>query len=127
MGNRLPSNIHLHIRADGQDWRCDFQSGSIMQAFEVGREEECCAVEFGKGVRGFDDGVAEAVQNGAVERVEDRVLEDNVLHGVCSAYGSGLASQGGGRERRGTGVRGHEIGCMAVHSISGMESRAASS
>ena len=63
-----------------------------MQAFEVGREEERCGVEFGEGGWGFDDGVAEAFENGAVERVEDGVLEDDVLHGVFSGYGSGLAS-----------------------------------
>ena len=58
-----------------------------MEAFEVGREEEGCAVEFGKGVGCFDDGVAKACEDGAVEVVEDGVLEDDVLDVVFLACG----------------------------------------
>lgn len=56
-----------------------------MEAFEVGREEERRAVELGEGVGGFDDGVAEARQDAVVERVEDGVLEDDVLDPVFLA------------------------------------------
>lgn len=61
----------------------------------MGREEECGAVEFGKGVGGFDDVVAEARQDGAVEGVEDGVLEDCVLDAVVLAcVDAGLAGCG---------------------------------
>lgn len=43
----------------------------------MGREEEGRAVDFGEGARGVDDGVAELLQDGAVERGEDWVLEDD--------------------------------------------------
>ncbi len=71
-----------------------------MEAFEVGREEEGCAVEFGKGVGCFDDGVAKAREDGAVEGVEDGVLEDDVLDVVFLACGwiwISLWLGGGGR------------------------------
>ena len=67
-----------------------------METFEVGREEKCGAVEFGKGVWCFDDGVAKAFENGVVERVEDGVLKDGVVNVVFLACGSGLAWGGRG-------------------------------
>lgn len=66
-----------------------------METFKMGCEEESCAAEFGKGVGGFDDGVAEALKDGDVERVEDGVLEDDVLDVVVLACGSCLAGEDG--------------------------------
>ena len=57
-----------------------------METFQMGCEEEGCFVEFGKGVGGFDDGVAEGFEDGLVERGEDGVLEDYFLDGVGFAW-----------------------------------------
>lgn len=97
--NRLPFNVRLQIRPNGQRGRRDFQGGSVVVTLEVGCEEERRAVDFGKGVRCVDDGVAEAVQDGAVERGEDRVLEYDVLDPVFLACGVGISRRGkrGGR------------------------------
>lgn len=64
----------------------------------MGCKEKRCAVEFGKGVGGFDDGVAKAFQNDLVKRFKDGVLKDDVLHVVFSTYRSRLA----GGSRRGS-------------------------
>ena len=53
-----PISIHPQLRANSQRGRCDLQSGGVMVAFEMGREEECGAVEVGKCEGGFEDGVA---------------------------------------------------------------------
>lgn len=81
-------------------------------------EEKGRAVEFGKGVGGFDDGVAEAFQNALVERVEDGVLENDVLDVVFLAciLISRLACRGGGGAID-----------QSIPSISSMEIKAASS
>ena len=52
----------------------------------MGCEEEGCIVEFGKGVWGFDDGVAEGFEDSLVERGEDGVLEDYLLDLVGFAW-----------------------------------------
>ena len=85
IGLDSPFHIHLQIRANAQYGRCDFQSGGVMETFEMGSEEKSGAVEFGKGVGGFDDAVAKACQDGAVERIEDGILEDDVLDAVFLA------------------------------------------
>ena len=55
-----------------------------MQAFEVRCEKEGRVRDQRKGVWGFQDGVAELTQDSAVERGENRVLED------CGADGVGF-------------------------------------
>ena len=106
IGNHLPFNIHLQIGANGQYGRCNFQRASVMEAFKMRGKEKGRIVEFGKGVGGFDDGIAKAFQNGLVERVEDGVLENDVSDVVSRAWRSGLAwvrkgrGGGGGGERQ---------------------------
>ena len=84
-------HITLHVRPDGQNGRRDLQGRGVVLAFEVGREEERRAVDEGKGVRGVEDGVAECLQDAAVERGEDWILEDYVWGGAV-----GFACLGGG-------------------------------
>ena len=52
----------------------------------MGCEEEGCVVEFGKGVWGFDNGVAEGFENVLVEGGEDGVLEGYFLDWVGFAW-----------------------------------------
>lgn len=94
--NILPFSIHLQIRADGQCGRCSFQGGGVNITFKMRCEEECCAVEFGKGVRSFDDGVAQALKNGDVDRVEDGVLEDDFSDVVLLVCGIWFSRGAGG-------------------------------
>lgn len=68
-----------------------------MIAFKMGREEERGAVEFGKGVGGLDDGVAQALKDGDVDRVEDGVLEDGFLDAVLLACGISFSPGGIGK------------------------------
>ena len=49
-------------------------------------KEKGGAVDLGKGVGGLDDAVAEALQHGAVDRVEDGVLEDDGVDLVFRAW-----------------------------------------
>ena len=53
----------------------------------MGREEERRATELGEGGGGFDDAVAEGLQDAPVQRGEDRVLEDDVVDAVVCACG----------------------------------------
>lgn len=97
-----------------------------MEAFEVRGEEEGGAVEFGKGVGGADDSVAEALQDALVERGEDWVLECHVLDGVFLACGCCFWMSLGGK--LGVGPRGGDIQSnQYLPSISSMDIRAASS
>ena len=94
IGNHLPLNIHLQIGANGQDRRCNSQRRSVMETFKMRGKEKGGIVEFGKGVGGFDDGIAKALENGLVERVEDGVLENDVSDVVSLACRSGFSSLG---------------------------------
>ena len=71
-----PLHINLQIRPDAQNGRRDLQGRGVVQAFEVGREEQGRRVDEGKRAGGVEDGVAECLQDGAVEGGEDGILED---------------------------------------------------